>query len=119
MLSSVSKVISFEWSTGKMKFDAWPVDPPGFGSGPLSIIVMSLTPSRVRWYARLFPTIPAPITTTRLLLAAPVMSARSFAGFGRSFAWFPRPHPWWCPRLPPVIYQMHARDGKIVGARRA
>ena len=41
MLSSVSSVISFEWSTGKMKFDACPVEPPGFGSGPLSIIVMS------------------------------------------------------------------------------
>ena len=34
--SSVSCVISFEWSTGKMKFDACPVEPPGFGSGPLS-----------------------------------------------------------------------------------
>ena len=30
------RVISLEWSTGKMKFDAWPVEPPGFGSGPLS-----------------------------------------------------------------------------------
>ena len=37
MLSSVSAVISLEWSTGKMKFEAWPVEPPGLGSGPLSI----------------------------------------------------------------------------------
>ena len=34
-LSSVSAVISFEWSTGKMKLDACPVEPPGLGSGTL------------------------------------------------------------------------------------
>ena len=44
-LSSVSCVISFEWSTGKMKFDAWPVEPPGFGSGPLSSSTSSVHPS--------------------------------------------------------------------------
>ena len=49
MLSSVSWVISLEWSTGKMKFEAWPVEPPGFGSGPLSTSVISVAPSRVRW----------------------------------------------------------------------
>ena len=43
--SSVSCVISFEWSTGKMKFDAWPVEPPGFGSGPLSSSTRSVQPS--------------------------------------------------------------------------
>ena len=59
-----------------MKFEACPVEPPGFGSGPLSIIVMSVTPRRVRWYARLLPTIPAPMTTTLLLFPAPAMSAR-------------------------------------------
>ena len=48
MLSRVSAVISREWSTGKMKFDAWPVDPPGFGSGPLSSWTMSVQPSRAR-----------------------------------------------------------------------
>jgi hypothetical protein len=47
-----------------MKFDAWPVEPPGLGIGPLSISVRSVTPSRVKWYARLLPTIPAPMTTT-------------------------------------------------------
>jgi hypothetical protein len=47
--SSVSCVISFEWSTGKMKLEAWPVEPPGFGSGPLSIWTTSVQPSRVRW----------------------------------------------------------------------
>src|SRR3954451_1456298 len=65
MLSSVRSVISREWSTGKMKFDAWPVDPPGFGSAPLSIWTMSRQPSRARWCTRLLPTMPAPITTTR------------------------------------------------------
>ena len=44
MLSSVSAVISLEWSTGKMKFEAWPVEPPGLGSGPLSISTRSLQP---------------------------------------------------------------------------
>ena len=51
-LSSVSAVISREWSTGKMKFDAWPVEPPGLGSGPLSSCTMSVQPSRARWQAR-------------------------------------------------------------------
>ena len=47
--SSVSCVISFEWSTGKMKFEACPVEPPGFGSGPLSSSTTSVQPSRARW----------------------------------------------------------------------
>ena len=46
--SSVRSVISREWSTGKMKLEAWPVEPPGFGSGPLSIWTMSRTPRRAR-----------------------------------------------------------------------
>ena len=46
--SSVSCVISFEWSTGKMKFDAWPVEPPGFGNGPLSSWTRSRQPSSAR-----------------------------------------------------------------------
>ena len=64
-LSSVRSVISREWSTGKMKLDAWPVEPPGFGSGPLSRSTMSRQPSRARWYTRLLPTMPAPMTTHR------------------------------------------------------
>ena len=63
--SSVSCVISFEWSTGKMKFEAWPVEPPGFGSGPLSSSTRSRQPSSASWPARLLPTMPAPITTAR------------------------------------------------------
>src|SRR5262245_39078455 len=65
VLSAVSAVISREWSTGKMKFEAWPVEPPGFGSGPLSPSTMPCRPCRARWYARLLPTMPAPITTAR------------------------------------------------------
>ncbi len=64
-LSSVRSVISRLWSTGKMKFDACPVEPPGLGSGPLSIWTMSRQPSRARWCTRLLPTMPAPMTTTR------------------------------------------------------
>ena len=47
-LSAVSAVISREWSTGKMKFEAWPVEPPGFGSGPLSSSTRSVQPSSAR-----------------------------------------------------------------------
>src|SRR5918999_3496067 len=50
-----------------MKLDAWPVDPPGLGSGPLSSSTRSRQPSRARWWTRLLPTIPAPITTARAL----------------------------------------------------
>src|SRR5688572_10874276 len=48
-----------------MKFYAWPVEPPGLGSGPLSIRTRSLQPRRTRWWTRLLPTIPAPMTTAR------------------------------------------------------
>ena len=72
-LSSVSCVISFEWSTRKMKFDACPVEPPGFGNGPLSRSTMSVHPSRVRWYARLLPTMPQPMTTARAAEGASLM----------------------------------------------
>ena len=63
--SRVRSVSSREWSTGKMKFDACPVEPPGLGSAPLSIWTMSRQPRRARWCTRLLPTMPAPITTTR------------------------------------------------------
>ena len=46
-----------------MKFDACPVEPPGFGSGPLSINTMSVQPSLARWPTRQLPTIPAPMIT--------------------------------------------------------
>jgi hypothetical protein len=48
VLSTVSWVISFEWSTRKMKFDACPVEPPGLGRGPLSRRTTSVQPSRVK-----------------------------------------------------------------------
>ena len=71
-LSDVSAVISLEWSTRKMKFEAWPVEPPGFGSGPLSSSTMSVQPSRARWWARLLPTMPQPITTARARAGRPL-----------------------------------------------
>ncbi len=43
-LSTVRNAISLLWSVGKMKFEAWPVDPPGLGSGPLSSSTMSVQP---------------------------------------------------------------------------
>ena len=57
-------MISRVWSTGKMKFEACPVDPPGLGSGPWSSCTMSVQPSSARWWTRLLPTMPAPMTTT-------------------------------------------------------
>src|SRR5829696_7308680 len=57
-----------------MKFDAWPVEPPGLGSGPLSTCTMSVQPRRARWHARPFPTMPAPMTTTRALLGMWLMA---------------------------------------------
>ena len=47
-LSSVKAVISFEWSVRKMKFEAWPVDPPGLGIRPLSISTISFHPCIAR-----------------------------------------------------------------------
>ncbi len=75
--SSVRSVISREWSTGKMKFEAWPVEPPGLGSAPLSICTMSRQPSRARWWTRLLPTMPAPMTTTRAVAGTVAMGGSS------------------------------------------
>ena len=58
-----------------MKFDACPVEPPGFGSGPLSSCTMSVQPRRARWQASEFPTMPAPITTTRAVLGNRLIGA--------------------------------------------
>ena len=48
-LSIVNAAISLPWSVRKMKFEAWPVEPPGFGSIPFSSSTMSLQPRRARW----------------------------------------------------------------------
>ncbi len=49
VLSLVSSIIILEYSIGKMKFEACPVDPPGFGIGPLSTRTSCVQPSRARW----------------------------------------------------------------------
>ena len=59
VLSPVSSNIILEYSIGKMKLEAWPVEPPGFGIGPLSTRTRSRQPSRARWCTRLLPTMPA------------------------------------------------------------
>ena len=43
--SRVRSVISREWSTVKMKLEAWPVEPPGLGRAPLSIWTTFFQPS--------------------------------------------------------------------------
>jgi len=48
VLSLVSSIIIFEYSIGKMKFEACPVEPPGFGIGPLSTRTSCVQPSRAR-----------------------------------------------------------------------
>src|SRR5829696_6213864 len=65
-----------------MKFDAWPVEPPGLGSGPLSSCRMSVQPRRARWHARPLPTMPAPMTTTRALLGRLLMALDISVGRG-------------------------------------
>jgi len=74
VLSAVSSIIIFEYSMGKMKFDAWPVEPPGLGIGPLSTSTSSRQPSRARWYARLLPTMPAPMMTALARVGVSFMS---------------------------------------------
>src|SRR5580693_3982957 len=59
VLSVVRSNIILEYSMGKMKFEAWPVEPPGFGIGPLSTRTRSCQPSRARWWTRLFPMMTA------------------------------------------------------------
>src|SRR3984957_10452942 len=63
VLSVVSSNIILEYSIGKMKLEAWPEEPPGFGIGPLSSRTRSRQPSRARWCTRLLPTMPAPMMT--------------------------------------------------------
>src|SRR5829696_8251276 len=65
-----------------MKFDACPVEPPGFGSGPLSSCRMSVQSRRARWHARPLPTMPAPMTTTRALLGRLLMGLDISVGRG-------------------------------------
>ncbi len=73
VLSRVSSIIILEYSIGKMKLEACPVEPPGFGIGPLSTRTRSRHPSRARWQARLLPTMPAPIMTALARAGVSVM----------------------------------------------
>src|SRR3954451_19883450 len=57
-----------------MKFDAWPVEPPGFGSIPFSSSTMSRQPRRARCQAMLLPTMPAPMMTTRACAGTELIS---------------------------------------------
>src|SRR5215472_17231503 len=73
VLSRVSSIIIFEYSMGKMKLEACPVEPPGFGIGPLSTRTRSRHPSSARWCTRLLPTMPAPMMTALALAGVSVM----------------------------------------------
>ena len=73
---------------GKMKLDAWPVDPPGSGSGPFSISTTSSQSSFARCSTRQLPTMPAPTTAT-LALDGAVRRSRMPASPGHAI-----------PRLP-------------------
>lgn len=79
--SRVRSVISLEWSTGKTKFEAWPVEPPGSGSGPLSSWTMFFQPRSAKWVTAALPTTPAPMTTTSALWGScTVVSSSTSAG---------------------------------------
>ena len=73
VLSVVRSNIIFEYSIGKMKLEAWPVEPPGFGIGPLSTRTRSRQPSKARWCTRLLPTMPAPMMTALARAGTSVM----------------------------------------------
>src|SRR5690625_546338 len=77
-------VISLEWSTGKTKLEAWPVDPPGSGRGPLSTRTMSRQPSSARCRTRELPTTPAPMTTMSARSGTCAMASSRTAGLIRS-----------------------------------
>ena len=82
--SRVRSAISLLWSTGKMKLEAWPVEPPGLGSGPLSTCTMSAQPRSERCPTRQLPTMPAPITTT-LARSGNSLTMCSLTAFARRF----------------------------------
>src|SRR5215467_3507196 len=96
VLSLVSSIIILEYSIGKMKFDACPVDPPGFGIGPLSTSTRSRQPRRARWYARLLPTIPAPIMTARAWPGTSFMRGLPLYDRSPTPAAGPSPDRLWC-----------------------
>src|SRR5947209_8403665 len=66
--------MSLLWSVRKMKFEAWPVEPPGFGSVPFSRSRMSRQPRLARCQAMLLPTMPAPMMTTRACVGTELIS---------------------------------------------
>src|SRR5580692_1853572 len=130
VLSVVRSNIIFEYSMGKMKLEAWPVEPPGFGSGPLSSRTRSRQPSSARWWTRLLPTIPAPMTTALARAGMSVMmspqanSARTATRRGRVSGWVLSGGDAWRGRSPRGSRQRLARPvaegggqpGGLVGA---
>src|SRR5450759_4797587 len=92
-----------------MKFDAWPVDPPGFGIGPLSMRTMSFQPRFARWYAMLLPTMPAPTMTTFALEGNEAMNTAPVGtGAGGAEAPFSRR-----PRRPPTRVRCRDDEAKV------
>src|SRR6266487_260013 len=73
VLSRVSSIIIFEYSIGKMKLEACPVDPPGLGIGPLSTRTRSRQPSRARVSLM-------PLNTANQSVASPLPDAGPAAG---------------------------------------
>ena len=60
-----NRVIDFDGLVWKTSPGAWEVEPPGRSSGPCSTTVMSVQPRATSSSARLVPTMPAPMMTTR------------------------------------------------------
>ena len=60
-----NRVIDFDGLVWKTSPGAWDVEPPGRSSGPCSTTVISVQPSETSSSARLVPTMPAPMMTTR------------------------------------------------------
>ena len=116
-LSSVSSAISLLWSVGKMKFEAWPVEPPGLGSGPLSSSTMSVQPRRARCPTRQLPTMPAPMTTHRGVRWGDQLTCalrRSNADISSPYHFAQRPR---LPRDPADDHRPRAAPGRGACAR--
>ena len=60
-----NRVIDFDGLVWKTNPGAWDVEPPGRSSGPCSTTVISVQPRETSSSARLVPTMPAPMMTTR------------------------------------------------------
>ena len=81
---SRTRVIVFDGLTWNTSPGAWEVEPPVSGSGPWSTTVTRSMPRSVSSSARLVPTTPAPMITTRGVVDMVLLVSLTGGGIGRS-----------------------------------